>query len=191
MHMTPLRMTGLRTIGIGLAGVAFILVGCDNSEDSGDDTASTVTATGSAAPDSTMGPTVDSRPPAAIASIDGEPHDLALGTYCWGGLCADAIGIIAPPEPVAVSAGASLDLAGDITGIELTESSWVIYPVTGEPIGSGENWVAFRPEGDGIEVPVGDGTVIPGDLEAGEYLLTLTARQEGQDAFYGLQISVD
>ena len=191
MHMTPLRITGLRTIGIGLVGVALILAGCGNSEASGDDTTPTVTATGNAAPESTMGPTSDSRPPAAIASIDGEPHDLALGTYCWGGICADAIGIITPPEPVAVSAGASLDLAGDITGIELTESSWVIYPVTGEPIGTGENWVAFRPEADTIEVPAGDGAAIPSDLEAGEYLLTLTARQEGQDAFYGLRIVVD
>ena len=172
--------TVLRALAIALAGVTLVPAACDNSDASEGRATSTPTVATTGAPGTST--------PEASGTSD---RPLALSTYCWGGICADAIGIITPPEQVATSAGALLDLGGDITGVDLTESVWAIYAADAEPVGTGEGWIAFRPEGDSIEIPTGAEAAIPDDLEAGDYLLTLTVRQEGQDAYYGLWISVE
>ena len=60
----------------------------------------------------TMAPEV--KPPPAVLEVDGQEQISGIGSYCWSdpeedvGVCADTIGIIAPENPMDISASFTL-----------------------------------------------------------------------------------
>lgn len=198
MRPLSLRPVFLRSAAIALAGAALVLGACtdgDEADDNLDPTVPpTVVSTLPAAPSSapTVLPTRDpesERPPAALVNIGGESHEMSTGTYCWDGVCADAVGLITPLDSFGVAPGAEMALDGPIREERLTDIQWMLYPAEGDPLHSGENWQAFTPEG-GIELDGEETAAIPADAAPGRYVLGVSVWQDGLDVHYALLIDI-
>jgi hypothetical protein len=132
-------------------------------------------------------------PGATLTNAAGTTQVAATGTYCWGGVCADMIGPIAPADALPVTPDEEVTFtltAGAPSNVNLRVLEW---QVTGDVLDSGEVVVDS-------EAPV----VASGDLdlsqsiqwqvpsEPGEYALSMfTAYQEGGDISYGWHIRVE
>jgi hypothetical protein len=67
-------------------------------------------------------------PQATLSNSAGESQAGIPGTRCWGGGCVDMVGIIAPDEPLRVSAGETLTFnlgAGDPSSANLQVREWL------------------------------------------------------------------
>ncbi|MGH2542075.1 MAG: hypothetical protein ACRDIB_04740, partial [Ardenticatenaceae bacterium] len=139
------------------------------------------------------GPGEATVPEALLSTNDGEQQPGAPGTRCWGGMCVDMIGVIAPEEALIVSTDEAMTFtltAGDPTSVHLRVLEWQPSDFEGSP-----GTVVIAPD-----APV----AASGDLatartiewqvpsEPGEYALALfTAYEQGGDIAYGWHIVVE
>ena len=133
--------------------------------------------------------------PEVLAIGGGAAFVLGEGTYCWTnpggpGLCSDTIGIITPLQSLAVFDDQAIELRGDLdwTNAQDLRIQIVLRPAV--PVGSGDDWLAFRPEDTATDVPF---TMINGGVRftlpaPGAWLLMLSIVEERGDARYGLLV---
>lgn len=143
----------------------------------------------------------DGRPPVATLRVGEQEQVAGIGSYCWTdpgagvGVCADAIGLITPSEPLEVSspAAATLDL-----GLELPPSRVVLraIPVTAADAidsgGAGPEGRAWRPTG-GRQLPLDPARTssLEISLDPGLYVLDLQASwANSNSASYGFLVQV-
>jgi hypothetical protein len=122
-----------------------------------------------------------SAPPDLTLIVDGEEFSAAQGSYCWGGLCADAAYPPVVETFVELPADGQVTLAFDrpspdsaFVGLELYDT----FP-------DGELAASMRLE----SVP--DTITWSPDVPAGDYVLSVSAQWErGNDASYDIGVTV-
>lgn len=131
-------------------------------------------------------------PSVTLAASGASPVAMRIGTYCWGGICADAIGILTPLTPISASAGGELTFGGEAFATAPAGTSFLLWTVPDAPVDARDDWQAWRPESDPITVEVVDGkAVLPADLAPGSYLAALFVNfAGGGDGSYGIVIDV-
>lgn len=142
------------------------------------------------------------RPPAVTLRVGEQEQVAGTGSYCWTnpgtgvGVCADAIGIITPSEPLEVSSPfeATLEL-----GLEVPPSQVALraIPVTASDAmdvgGPGSESQAWRPGGTGRWLPLDPArsSSLEISLDPGLYVLDLQASwANSNSASYGFLVQV-
>jgi hypothetical protein len=189
---------------IALVLVLLVAVAC-NGDDDADGTATpspTVEPTSTGTPTSTPTPTEtpdgggDFGIPEVTAISPGGAMVLGEGTYCWTGpnapgLCVDKIGVITPLRSLVIAQGEAIELRGDLDWRGANALAVSVLPRPDEPVDSGPDWLAYRPEGAstgiGFELTA-DGIRFGLPVQPGDWLLTLSIAEERGDAMYGLLI---
>jgi hypothetical protein len=173
-----LRAPRLRRLVILPVLVALLLAAC--------------TAEGSP-PDDGTEPTPERTPPPALSLevADGRTVPMRIGTYCYGALCVDAIGILTPDEPAVLERGIEVSLAGGAAKEPRTHASALLWPLPAVPVAEGEGWRAWHPGEGEVNLPLdGDAFTLPAGLSSGRYLLSVGIAFEQGDAQYGLILEV-
>jgi len=181
-----------------LAGAAICLLAVACS--SGDPSPGAATATGPNPADTTIVGVEGTPPPApgesdpptvTIAFGDGGAAPMRVGTYCWSGVCADAIGIITPLSPVRAAAGDEIAFAGEAFEESPSSVSLQLWALPDATVAEGGDWRAWSPETAATALMVTDGVAaLPADLTPGRYLASLFATFSGGDAAYGVVIEI-
>jgi hypothetical protein len=146
------------------------------------------------------------RPPAASLQVGDEQQVAGIGSYCWGdpavagggqgvAVCADAIGLITPREPLQVSSPftATFDLVLEEPPTQLVLRA---IPVTQqELIASGDeprDWQAWRPTGGRqLLLPIERTPSLEISLDPGLYVLDLWGTWPGSNSVnYGFLLQV-
>jgi hypothetical protein len=146
------------------------------------------------------------RPPAASLRIDGQQQIAGIGSYCWGdpsqgtgghsvAVCADAIGLITPREPLQVSSPftATFDLVLEAPPTQLVLRA---IPVTQQEAidfgDEGRDWQAWRPTGGRqLPIPLERNPSLEMSLDPGLYVLDLLATwPDSNSANYGFMLQV-
>ncbi len=151
----------------------------------------------------------DSPPEGTLASAGGTV-DLGLGSYCWSpptgsgqpAMCADAIGVISAPDDLVVEPGETLTIAGEAGSLPwppMTIANATLWLADGEPVTEHDDFRAWHPQDDAVTLEtheeIGEHSIVlPDDLEAGTYVLTLqytAGPDRGSDATYGAVLVVE
>lgn len=209
--------TGLPVLVLlaALALVAWVAVGCGDDSDAEVPTA-TMAPEGTPLTepdDSSDALELDnaSGPPALTVTAGGPSVEAGLGTFCWDGLCADAIGYITPEEALVSAAGDGLTAtlaSGAIAEVSVTatpastlQSQGVCTVVDGiEPSGPlcGRDdpllaWTGALGEGVNLPATAG-GSAIEVDMSSlgpDRYVVDFFVRFEpGGDASYAVLLEV-
>jgi hypothetical protein len=144
-----------------------------------------------------IGPQV--KPPPAVLVVDGQEQVSGIGSYCWSDLdqglsvCADAIGIITPEQPLVVPSTftAQFRLAPERMPSELSLQATAVLPddeLLRVPAGT-RAWSAAQ--GEQYALPLQQEPEVDLTLEPGLHVLYLFARWETYgDASYGFLVEV-
>jgi hypothetical protein len=198
------RHTQLARLTVALAAGLALLLGAACSNDAAPSPTPTATPTATVDPaGGGISPATPDKPPAGTFEVGGTEHVLGLGSYCWSpprgsgrpALCADAIGYITPPDPVAVAPGATLEITGGLAMAPIEVTSVRLWTAPAEPVASGDGFTAWHPNGEATRLTVTDGLSItlPADLAPGHYLLAIDVMSidPSSSATYGAILTVE
>ena len=177
-----------------IAGLIAMLAAACSSNGAG--STATPAPSPSPAPSSTAAgpgtPVTDAPPSVTVAPPGAGVVEMRVGSYCWGGLCADAIGILTPATAITAAAGAELEFGGEAFAVAPAGSSFQLWPVPTAPVDAQEDWQAWQPQSDPITLDVVNArAVLPGDLAPGTYLAALFLNYAaGGDGSYGILIDI-
>lgn len=207
-----------------LAGASLLLAACADTEDDNGADESTgtpvpeitapVTGTPAASPDPAGGggiePANPDSPPEGTLASSGDSVELGLGSYCWSpptssgqpALCADAIGVITAPDDLVVEPGETLTIAGEAGTLPwppMMIANATLWLADGEPVMEEADFRAWHPQDDAVTLEtheeIGEHSIVlPDDLEAGTYVLTIqytAGPDRGSDATYGAVLVVE
>ena len=151
-------------------------------------------------------PDVGSAGPASLtATAESGAVVAGTGTYCWTsplaadgdgqavGLCVDMIGIMTGPLSLAVRAGETVALLGDLPWADFHDGAVQAWPRPAQPVATTATALAWQPAEEGTAL-----TALPGparlnfvaDLPPGRYLVGAFLTFEQGDVMYGVLLDV-
>ncbi len=132
-------------------------------------------------------------PVATLSTPSGALQVGVAGTRCWGGMCADMVGVLVPPDALPVAPDEALTItltAGDASSAHLRVLEWQASVNEG-PTGT----LVADPSAPAVASgELGSGRTLTWNapLEPGEYILSLfSVYEQGGDISYGWHIRVE
>ncbi len=209
-----------RTIAAATVAALFLLVGCgtgggakqsDGGSESESSTRMGTSPTSTSPPttstnrttSTTPEPNLPDRPPDSTLAFRSRVVTGALGSYCWGSVCADVAGIPVPPKRDTLNVPSGATLLFDSGGSGSYRVDAAAYPLEPEvetqPGPDGIQFIMPRggqqmpmPEAKDLKAVHTDGrTQITADLPTGEYTLSVFVDPGRGDASYFYRLRVE
>ncbi len=180
-------------LGRSLLGLATLLAALAVACDGGGEGAGAL-VTGSPSPALSGGGTgAPSRPPQATATSGGTGVALGIGSYCWGSVCVDSVGVVVRPPALSVARGATVRVANPAPGVQIKDANVQAWPQTGQPLVSSGGEEAWQVQASKTALPA---TASPAavefaaDLPPGRYIVAIFLAFDRGDVTYGLVLEV-